>query len=198
MLPWACCALAYGREFLEKNRLRFYPGIYHEDVLFNAWVACVSKTFLFLDVCLYNHRQHGNSTMGRADGQHVRKRISDMCIVLFQLQLLKERFRGDAVRAKYIERVSGCVAMDLTDMLAFSDCSSKTRKEVVKKLKGVHLYPLSYGSSNVRYRFYRGLMSLHLPFFCIRWIYRIFPFKHPFWNGLTIIGRFIKKGCQKF
>jgi glycosyltransferase involved in cell wall biosynthesis len=198
MLPWACCALSYRRDFIEKNGLRFYSGIYHEDILFNACVACLSESIVLLNCCLYNHRQHVNSTMGRTDAQHIEKRLGDMCIVLFQLQLLKKRFGEDNEQAKYIARVSGCIAMDLTDMLAFSHCSSNARTGIVGKLKDENLYPFVYGSSNIRYRFYRGLMLLHLPFPCVRFVYRILPFKHPIWNKLSAIAHPIKIFLQNF
>lgn len=43
----------YRREFLNKNKLKFYPGIYHEDCEFTPKVFCLAERVFYLKKRLY-------------------------------------------------------------------------------------------------------------------------------------------------
>lgn len=57
------CLLFFRRAFLEKNKIRFYEGIIHEDNLFTFQCFVVAKRFIQVTSQYYGRRVRENSTM---------------------------------------------------------------------------------------------------------------------------------------
>ena len=51
------------RDFLHRNNLTFYEGIYHEDNLFNFQMLFRAETFEPIDIVAYNYYQYNNGTI---------------------------------------------------------------------------------------------------------------------------------------
>jgi Glycosyltransferases involved in cell wall biogenesis len=61
----------YKRDFLLKNNLLFYEGIYHEDNLFTPIVCYYAGKLKVISDCLYIYRVRGNSIMTKKSEKHI-------------------------------------------------------------------------------------------------------------------------------
>lgn len=77
MPPAAVCGI-YRREFLLRNKLRFYEGILHEDQEFTPRAYYLAKRIMLLDKPIYNYYQRTGSIM--KSGKSV-KRCKDLLTV---------------------------------------------------------------------------------------------------------------------
>lgn len=76
----------YRREFLEKNNITFYEGIYHEDEEFTFKALLVAEKVGFLKSYDYLYRQRENSIMSSTK---IEKRVADILTII---QTLQERY----------------------------------------------------------------------------------------------------------
>lgn len=60
----------YRRAFLEENRLRFYPGIIHQDEVFSMECTSLVKRMAYYPDCCYDRHYRPNSTMTTKNLQH--------------------------------------------------------------------------------------------------------------------------------
>lgn len=71
----------YRREFLERNNLKFYEGILHEDNLFSFMCAMKSERVMNINKEFYIYRKRNNSIMTTIDN----KRAESLFIVLVEI-----------------------------------------------------------------------------------------------------------------
>ena len=84
----AACAYAFRREILGK--LRFWPGLFHEDELFTPQLFLRAKSLVELDVKDYFYRQHRGTITHSNSPEQVQKRLDDIRYIIRQLESLDE------------------------------------------------------------------------------------------------------------
>lgn len=84
----AACAYAFRREILGK--LRFWPGLFHEDELFTPQLFLRAKSLVELDVKAYFYRQHRGTITHSNSPEQVQKRLDDIRYIIRQLESLDE------------------------------------------------------------------------------------------------------------
>lgn len=62
-MPAAACIALYRRDFIERNRLEFYEGIFHEDQEFTPRAYCFARRISYLDMPIYYYYQREGSIM---------------------------------------------------------------------------------------------------------------------------------------
>ena len=60
----------YRRAFLEENRLRFYPGILHQDEVFSLECTSLARRVAYYPACCYDRHYRPNSSMTARNLQH--------------------------------------------------------------------------------------------------------------------------------
>lgn len=78
MPPAAWCAL-YRRNYLEENRLQFYPNIFHEDFEFTPRAYTLADRIMYWDEHIYNYEQRDGSIMNSKD--KASKKGEDLLVV---------------------------------------------------------------------------------------------------------------------
>lgn len=73
----SCCLIFTKRETIEKNNLRFYEGIIHEDILFHWELLALSERVAILNEPLYCRRYRAGSITQASDRM---KRIASLCV----------------------------------------------------------------------------------------------------------------------
>lgn len=96
---------AYKREFLIKNSLRFYPGIYHEDNLFTPTAYYLAEKVGTWNRICYLVRQ----TPGSITRSSNHKRSTDILKVIEQLEKFSSEMVEDRYRKYFDKQISDCL-----------------------------------------------------------------------------------------
>jgi hypothetical protein len=96
---------AYKREFLIKNSLRFYPGIYHEDNLFTPTAYYLAEKVGTWNRICYLVRQ----TPGSITRSSNYKRSTDILKVIEQLEKFSSEMVEDRYRKYFDKQISDCL-----------------------------------------------------------------------------------------
>lgn len=142
----AACAYVFRHETL--GDLRFYPGIYHEDVLFTPQLILKAKRIAAVKTEAYFYRQHEGTIMNSKSTSHISKRISDL---RFILQSLKERNVLAGQEAEAMKRVVAQQTMVYLYIVATTQRSLKVLRQEASSLRSAHLMPLPLKAYSPRY-----------------------------------------------
>ncbi|WP_280559190.1 glycosyltransferase [Priestia megaterium] len=127
------------RELLTKNRIKFKPGILHEDELFTLEVFLNAHLAMYEENFYYKRRYRENSIMTSQDSQKIRKSFDSYCILIEEMNKLLEKY-SDILEVTLIKKRILSVYIGLI----YKKIDKKYKKRKLSEIKGVnkidHLY----------------------------------------------------------
>lgn len=90
----------YSRDFLSKQRLRFEPGIIHEDELWTPQALTLAGRVTYTDISHYCYRQREGSIM---TGAKVGLRIASLQTIIERLLEYTACYTNDCIKAKRVK-----------------------------------------------------------------------------------------------
>ena len=143
------CFNLYRKELLDKNKLYFKEGIYHEDEEFTPRVLLAAKKVSIYRKEFYGYRQRKNSIMTSGDNP---KKGRDIIEIAETLAPYVEQIKNEELRQKFGERISQFI-MFRSYIYKFNDISDA-------QINIVNRYSYSKGMK-IRAK----LMKINLKFF---------------------------------
>lgn len=125
----------FRKELLDKQQLRFYPGIYHEDEEFTPRVFAVAESFMALNIDWYERVLRPESITTTTDLEKQHKKLRDMLFVLKRL---------DAIHCESMQCKLDWLAVDILRLLFQQNHSHDFSKEVVGELRLIGYFPLHW------------------------------------------------------
>ncbi|MDY4218226.1 MAG: glycosyltransferase [Prevotella sp.] len=111
--PSSACATICRRTFLNKNKIRFYIGISHQDVEFTMRTIALAETTYFSDYKAYFYiKHHGSVSQPKTTEKQFFYTIGDLYVALSFQKFAKEL--EDYILADYILRWSNNMLVNLT------------------------------------------------------------------------------------
>ena len=93
----------YRSSFIERHKLRFEPGILHEDELWTPIALTIAKRVASIDCTTYLYRQHEASIMSASKAE---RRIASIEVVSERLEeLMENHVMGNGCREAIISRI---------------------------------------------------------------------------------------------
>jgi glycosyltransferase involved in cell wall biosynthesis len=168
----SACTYVWKRKILEENKIRFFEGIFHEDVLFTNHVKCLVKTCWFLDYFGYNYFQRTDSTTNKKSLTHMKKRLNDYCVVVDKLKEMRVLFKDSPLRVSYLEGEILIYNYQVFLFLISAVFPYSWAKEVFDGRKSQKFIPLPKKAGKGSYQFFRFLTQIHCPLRILRLIQR--------------------------
>lgn len=151
------CRILFSRNFLLKNNLFMYDGIFCEDELFLpqafSQAECVSVT----DIKTYAYRRREGSITTLLSEPHKTKLLQDRLFVLGELSKYSKASCVEVQEA--LEYKISLLTIDVILHLYKDGYSISQRKEVVEKLLLNGFLPLKKLDRSLKYRIVRGLIN---------------------------------------
>jgi glycosyltransferase involved in cell wall biosynthesis len=163
----------YRGEFIERNKLRFMEGIYHEDVEFVARMLCHAETGFFLNYYGYNYFHRAGSIMFNKDKKHLKKRLVDSGIIVESFEKFLVGLTSSPVKSAYIRNQIRIVNYRIFLNLLNPVFEFRWVFNIYKKMKTQGYIPLNPTKGERMYPFYRVLTLLRFPFLGLRVLYRL-------------------------
>ena len=123
------------------GKLRFTPGIYHEDEEFSPQLLLNTRRGIVTDLPVYAYYQRRDSIVHQADRRVVEKRFSDFLGIIVRLSAKTRELEGDAAAAMVRRTDMLRMAMAYTLMCDSPDTAFLTG--FLKRMRQAGLYPLA-------------------------------------------------------
>ena len=157
----------YAKSMIEKYCLRFFEGIYHEDVDFNLRMYAYANRMMFPDTVAYIYRYVPGSSTRKPNKKRQMKLINDDLTVVRHIRDFSEADeRGRALRGFYTKHGNSLLVSCLMSILKEKNFSIEDKLQLLARLKSFQLYPLKGRTMSWK-------TTLLIPFFNIEWLYKI-------------------------
>jgi glycosyltransferase involved in cell wall biosynthesis len=151
----SACGYLFSRTTLGK--LRFTPGIYHEDEEFTPQLLIRAEQVQDTDARAYYYYKHAGSITSHQDDANKTKRLNDRFDVLLRLRELSDRVpRTDRMA---LQRRIAQLTMDYIYQVIIQTHSSAVLNERIAALRGKGLFPLPDRSYSAKYTWFRKLAN---------------------------------------
>ena len=143
--PASVCNTLFRRDFILNNKLRFYPGIIHQDVEFSFQAIIVAKTVMFIENCPYMYYFRRNSTLTNPLPEKIIKRYVDDGIVASSIKGTASKYQNDIVLYNRILTYSNSIVFGCVYSLwrQHHTLNSTIINNVLTKYREFGLYPIS-------------------------------------------------------
>lgn len=148
-MPSAAWAAIYRRGFIERYKLKYMEGVFHEDQEFTPRAYFLARRIAFENVAVYNYYQRESSIMNRKDPKKTTDLLT-ICQSLWDFAMEHTQIES-AIRYTFINRVSYLFSQALSNLCR---CGLN---EFPGDYKALPYYPLSinhYLSKKERYKFH--------------------------------------------
>ncbi|MFL2132961.1 glycosyltransferase [Desemzia sp. FAM 24101] len=92
------------REVLEKNNIRFYEGILHEDELFTTQVFVAIHSMMYMNHYYYNRRYRENSIMTNQSNERLKRTFDSYAVIYKELEKMYFQNNYSKEQKKLIKR----------------------------------------------------------------------------------------------
>lgn len=150
--PGSACSAFFRREFLIENNLKFYQGIYHEDVEFTYRAVALSDSVFFTDYAPYIYEKHPNTIMTAKEVDKIIKRLVDDGIIANSYRCFVKGINDKTVKSRF-ERQSLSIAMGtLVSLLKNNEHKNRyVRNSVINKYRELNLFPLKPPTNSLKH-----------------------------------------------
>lgn len=161
-LPGSACLYIFSRKLVERLKLRFKCGIYHEDEEFTTRLHYHALSLIDSNITAYIYDTRPGSITQSNDHQVTRKRINDYLTVLGDIRTFNNESRAGAnpMQRKGLERKQAFLTVDVIMTLLGL---GKSAKEIYTLCTGIlhdiGLYPLPQAPYSIKYRIFRLLAN---------------------------------------
>ena len=133
----------YSTQFLLESGIKFYEGIFHQDVEFNYRLYPFAKRVFFTDILGYHYCVYGESTLRTKDPEKVYKIIeSDFHVASSLLEVSKNASYSDEMR-RHLSKVGNSIAVSaLLQIKNNSYLTSNMKKYCLKTAHLLGVYPI--------------------------------------------------------
>lgn len=100
-------AYLYGREFLLRNRLKFMPGLLHEDNLYTVQALMAADTMIAVPILVYRYIRREGSITSTDSRNKLIKRIDAYCLIAAELTKIANKTPEFDLRWKIEEVIGG-------------------------------------------------------------------------------------------
>lgn len=155
LFPSACANL-YARTLIEREKLSFIEGIYHEDEEFTTHAFLVANSFKAVPGPHYLYIERANSITTNQDTQKTKKRMKDLLLILKKFQSFSDPEQQSVLRCKIC-----FLATDMVRVLLANTTDKELIASVLSDLKSIGLYPFPF-YPNLHYLAIKFLIQLRL------------------------------------
>lgn len=150
-------AAAWGYLFERQilGRLRFTPGLYHEDEEFTPQLMLRSERLYTTDAKAYYYRMRSGSIVNNDNPEHTRHLLADTERILEHLQSLVVPEHDRPALNRRIAQLT----MDYLYNVIRRTRDRKTLEETMERLTQKGLYPLPERNYTKKYVYFRKMMS---------------------------------------
>lgn len=152
----------YRRDFLKKNKLEFYPNIYHEDVDFKPRAVYMANRMTSYNGVVYNYLQRDNSIMAKKG----LKNASDLLFIAQRMFEFQNDVKNEAV-PYFSKAIACCINWVLIIMTDLNKEERQKMKDTIKENR--HLLKAMTRSDTKQYRYEAYLLLAN--FDLGRWAY---------------------------
>lgn len=147
-------AYLYRREFLNVEKLRFMPGIYHEDEEFTPRVFAAADSFVATNVTLYERILRSESITTTTDEARQKQRLRDLLFIVKRL---------DAMDIESMRQKLDWLAVDTLRLLLRQHHDKQFVNEIVTGLRVLGYFPLRWHWhwKHILFNFYTRVLLWH-------------------------------------
>ena len=157
----------YSSKMLERYHLRFWEGIYHQDVDFNLRMYAYADRMMFTDIVAYKYRFVAGSSTRKPNKNRIIKLINDDMVVVRHIRDFTQKDeRGGVLREFYTKHGNSLLISCLLALCRQTDLNYKDRITLLEKAKTLQLYP-------IKGRTLSWKTTMMIPFLNIEWLFRI-------------------------
>lgn len=126
----------FSHDFLKKNRLRFIPGIFHEDEEFTSRSLFFSSRIMVVENISYHYLIRRNSIITTSDRKKKEKKLRDMVFIVHQLNNVADShtLKTDRMRRHGIHRRTRMYSIEIVRRLIEDRHSVKFSMETLREL----------------------------------------------------------------
>ena len=152
----------FRREWVQKNRLLFAEGVYHEDEAFVAKAYCLSATTILINRVVYAYYQHPQSILHRPEKQQCEQRLNDFAAMLADLQLFYTRRCNEfnSLQQAAVLRRLRFLTIDYIVQMRRNGCTLGEFRIRTRAMKKQGLLPLPAANYSFKYRLARLFINL--------------------------------------
>ena len=137
------CTNLYLRDFLNSNRLRFTPNIYHEDVDFNLRMYAFAKRIMFTDNVSYFYRYNPCSIDREKSTKKIIHSYKSEFIIAHNIrEFAEEAIISPKLKAFYEHHQNSVLVSCLISLVKRKDLSNEEKKLLINEMKNRGLYPI--------------------------------------------------------
>ena len=151
----SACGYIFRRSRLGK--LRFTPGIVHEDEEFTPQLVLNMHNIYCTPAKAYFYRQRQDSITHTTNKEEQNKRLADIFKVILHLKTIADE--GDDVRSKSMERRVAQLSMDFLINVIRLTKSRKQLNDAIELLREHRLYPLPDNKYTPEYVIFRYMIQ---------------------------------------
>lgn len=155
--PCSVCSAIISRKFIKKNKLRFYPKLYHQDVQFMYRAMALAEKVVFTDIRPYIYEIRENSISTSKDKQKIIKRYVDNAIIAKSFNEFAEKAIKDIELRHKILQHSKLIVIGTIYSLR-NELNHDIRKETIRGFAELDLFPIK----KPYYTFKNHLLSIFL------------------------------------
>lgn len=160
------CTYLYLLEFLNKHKLRFLEGIYHEDVDFIMRVYALSERIIFTDKIIYSYTYNENSTDRKMDDDKRKKQYCDEFSIVKHIREFSIQYQIEPKVRNYLQRHGNSLAVsNLLRLRSEKDFPRSIKCSILDFMEQAGIYP-------IKGRTLSWKTSMLIPFFNIRCLLR--------------------------
>ena len=149
--PCSACSAIMRRSFIESKQLRFYEGLYHEDVEFMYRAVALARTVMFTDICPYIYELHPNSRSTATDITKVIKRLTDNCIIANSFIRFADSVADEDVRQRIIRMGHSICLGTITQLVTKKSHRQRMiQKAVIDTFREYDLFPLKTPGKSIK------------------------------------------------
>ena len=148
--PCSACSAIIRREFIQANKLSFYPRLYHEDVEFMYRAVALANKVIFTDYAPYVYEVHPNTIMTDMDERKVIKRLADNAIIANSLNSFAHIIKDEKVKKRIIEQSRSIAMGTINELRTNKNLNENIKNNVVNKFRELNFFPLKTPSWTVK------------------------------------------------
>lgn len=160
--PSSVCVFFMKKKFIDDLKLRFYPGIYHQDSEFSYRMMAYAKSVFFSDYVPYIYIKHKNTVVTSTLPEKVEKRLMDDITIIKSFEDLSKEFKEtDLTLYKTIKKHCDGMLLGIVYSLYKNKeglYNARIAQNVLTRLEAEHLYPMKIGLKPIK----RNLLKLFL------------------------------------
>ena len=128
------------RDVIEKNTIRFYEGILHEDELFTTQVFVAIKSMMYINQYYYNRRYRENSIMTNQSNERLTQTFDSYAVIYKELEKMYVQNSYSTEQKKLIKRQM----LSIYSGLKKSEIKETEKASLMKELKGINTLDKTY------------------------------------------------------